>query len=253
MTILEAMGGKQGEEQATGATIQIPRASNVKSRQWTQLHKDSSLEENLAITSAATMATSATNPDPLTPQLDTSSNYESLKIECRPCSNVGPESGARAFVMGPNPLSIVLCSNRLTFHGPEEMEQVLVHELVHVYDVRINQLDLRGCENLAYSEVRAAREAECKDAWLANRYCIPQNAYRATSNLFPGAQAKACIARVFDTAMADTAASSKTMCDFVCDDDETANSKGELSFWWYATIGKMSSIGFDYKHERSLL
>ena len=67
----------------------------------------------------------------------------------------------------------------------------------------MNRLDLRSCENLAYSEVRAARDAECKDAWLAGRYCIPNKAFMATSNLFPPDEARECLARVYDDAMAD--------------------------------------------------
>jgi Peptidase M76 family len=42
------------------------------------------------------------------------------------------------------------------------MTEILSHELSHVYDVRKLLLDLRDCENLAYSEVRAARIAECR-------------------------------------------------------------------------------------------
>lgn len=188
--------------------MKLPQATATPSRQWNQLQRPSSSPaphvraDDVHPLSATTMATSAMHErtsvgaDP--PAL------ESLKIECRPCSNTGPESGARAFVMGPSPLSIVLCSNRLSYHDSTEMEQVLVHELVHVYDVRVHQLDLRTCENLAYSEVRAARDAECKDAWLAGRYCVPQKAYLATSNLFPAEEAKACLNRVFEEAMADT-------------------------------------------------
>lgn len=206
MTILEAMGGKKGdEEQENGVQMRIPRATTTPSRQWTQLKPSASLE--LSSPTTTTMATSAATPreEQIDDDDDDDDNFESLKIECRPCLNTGPESGARAFIMGPSPLSIVLCSNRLSCHDQTEMEQVLVHELVHVYDVRVNQLDLRACENLAYSEVRAAREAECKDAWLAGRYCIPNRAFRATSNLFSEEQTKACLAKVFDTAMQDTA------------------------------------------------
>jgi hypothetical protein len=227
MAILEAMGGKQSQQQkeSLGATIQIPKENKaLKSRPWTQLNPPRAAAARKEISTStgaqqhagtiAAMATSANTPAPpnnkdqlVQQQSDKDTNCESLQIECRPCASVGPESGARAFVMGPTPLSIVLCSNRLTYQTPEEMEQVLVHELVHIYDVRVQRLELRGgnCENLAYSEVRAAREAECKDAWLAGRYCIPQKAVQATANLFPAAQAKACMQRVFDAAMADTA------------------------------------------------
>jgi Peptidase M76 family len=48
------------------------------------------------------------------------------------------------------------------------MTEILSHELSHVYDVRKLLLDLRDCENLAYSEVRAARIAECRHSGNSN-------------------------------------------------------------------------------------
>ena len=184
--------------------MRIPRAATIPSRDWNQLSHPTISPKLTTDRSFSTVAM-ATSVHDQGPTVNSSTDFESLKIECRPCSNTGPESGARAFVMGPSPLSIILCSNRLSYHDSTEMEQVLVHELVHVYDIRVHQLDLRSCENLAYSEVRAARDAECKDAWLAGRYCVPNKAYMATANLFPPKEAKACMARVFDDAMADTA------------------------------------------------
>ena len=105
--------------------------------------------------------------------------------------------------MGPNPLSVVLCSNRLLLNTPDEMEQVLVHELVHVFDVLKLRLDLRECDNLAYSEVRAAREAECRHAWFSTHSCIQNKATVATNNLFPGPKGRACVSNVFDKAVRD--------------------------------------------------
>ncbi len=89
-----------------------------------------------------------------------SSSFTTITIECSPCgSDTRAEACARAYVRGPDPLGIVLCSNRLS--SQREIEEVLVHELVHIYDVHVRQMDLRDCKQLAYSEVRAAREAEC--------------------------------------------------------------------------------------------
>ena len=104
-----------------------------------------------------------------TDQNDISSNEKvssnkvtTIAIECIQCgSDTRAEGGARAFVRGPDPLSIVLCSNRLS--SQREVEEVLVHELVHIYDVHSKKMDLRDCRQLAYSEVRAAREAECRN------------------------------------------------------------------------------------------
>jgi hypothetical protein len=81
------------------------------------------------------------------------------------------------------------------------MEQVLLHELMHVYDVKKLNLDLRDCVNLAYSEIRAAREAECHDSWM-QPYCVKQKALQATSNLFPQ-QAGSCISQAYQKAIND--------------------------------------------------
>jgi hypothetical protein len=84
-----------------------------------------------------------------------------------------------------------------------EMEEIVTHELVHVYDVRKLQLDLRDCESLAYSEVRAARFAECSRTWYPYaRTCARYKALSATANLYP-IGASACVRRVFDAAMRD--------------------------------------------------
>ena len=125
-----------------------------------------------------------------------------LQITCRKCGNDGPEGGARAFVKGPNPLSIVLCSNRLS--TKEEINEVLVHELIHVYDVHHRNWDLTNCYTLAKSEVRAAREAECADATMSfsKRYCAKEKARVATKNMFPDVGLQ-CVAAVFEEAMKD--------------------------------------------------
>jgi Peptidase M76 family len=147
---------------------------------------------------------------------------ETIKIECRPCETTGPEQGARALIMGPNPLSIVACTNRLAVHDREEMSQVLVHELVHAYDVKRLRLDFSDCESMAYSEVRAAREAECFSSSssssssstssnmmlsgpfnLLREYCVKQQAIAATHNLFPAPRGRNCVRAVFATAFND--------------------------------------------------
>ena len=132
--------------------------------------------------------------------------FEWMQIVCKPCSNRGPEAGARAFVMGPTPLSMVVCTNRLqgrtTAARRAEMEEILTHEFMHVYDVRQYQLDLRACENLAYSEVRAARQAECVNSWTPQS-CTRVKAQTATQNLFPTTGAW-CMRQVWERAYKDT-------------------------------------------------
>ena len=67
-------------------------------------------------------------------------------------------------------------------------------------------MDLRQCHSLAYSEVRAAREAEC-DSSLTNftkGICVKDKAGVATGNMFPEV-GRGCVCDVFDVAMADLA------------------------------------------------
>jgi hypothetical protein len=125
-----------------------------------------------------------------------------IELKCRKCASSGPEGGARAFLMGPQPLSVVLCHNRIAA-TQSEVEEILTHELIHLFDVQTLRLDLQDCENLAYSEVRAAKAAECRDSWKQLQpYCVKQKAISATNNLFPQ-EGRECIRRVFRHAFAD--------------------------------------------------
>jgi len=126
-----------------------------------------------------------------------------LSIMCKVCGTEGPEGSARAFVRGPSPLSIILCSNRLPTQN--DIAEVLTHELIHVYDVHTRKWDLTDCNTLAKSEVRAAREAECADASLnfTKRFCVRNKSGVATKNMFPGKKGRDCVGRVFEEAMQD--------------------------------------------------
>ncbi|KAL3777196.1 hypothetical protein ACHAWO_013077 [Cyclotella atomus] len=128
-----------------------------------------------------------------------------ITIECMKCgSDTRAEAGARAYVRGPIPLSIILCSNRLSSHS--EISEVLVHELVHVYDVFIRNMDLRQCHSLAYSEVRAARDAECDNSLtnFTKGICAKDKATVATKNMFPE-EGRGCVCDVFEKAVSDLA------------------------------------------------
>lgn len=146
-----------------------------------------------------------------------------IELKCRKCEASGPEAGARAFLMGPDPLSIVLCHNRIDSELTE-VEEILTHELIHLYDVQTLKLDLSDCETVAYSEVRAAREAECHrsvrraakeaseslsglitqsfDKHVYKPYCVRNIALGATQNMFPR-MGRSCLNKVWDTAYRD--------------------------------------------------
>jgi hypothetical protein len=193
-------GGARGKEEARlgdgkankGSPLPLPLPSEATLKAAVRQHSLATSPSQPA--SSAVAGLSAADADGASP----APRYEWLTLECRPCGDRGPEGGARAYVMGPSPLSVVVCQNRLV-HTPlapptlaqdgtsgkdggagasassssaappplrreqvEEMDEILSHELSHVYDVRNLLLDLRSCENLAYSEVRAARVAECR-------------------------------------------------------------------------------------------
>jgi Peptidase M76 family len=137
------------------------------------------------------------------PQLPPITALDTLSITCRRCSDTGPEGSARAFVFGPTPLQIVLCTNRLSLMNSEAIETALIHELIHIYDFRTRRMNLQDCHQLAYTEVRAAREGECRAAWWPAS-CVKERALTSTNIMF-GEGGKACIRAVFETAMHDNA------------------------------------------------
>jgi Peptidase M76 family len=217
------------------------------------------LQRRMSAQLATSSRVDGTDPPNLTPFNNSApAGKEWISMICRHCSDTGPEAKARAFVLGPQPLSVVVCQNRLLHtvaptatdsnattsataqqRQRDEMDEILTHELVHVYDVRVLAKDLLQCHNLAYSEVRAAREAECSrflksttttttttataGGWfpgnllasassnsnhtsywnrISHQHCVRDKAMASTRNLFP-ADAKSCIDAVFERAFAD--------------------------------------------------
>ena len=190
-----------------GLEVKIPTAAPVPQRRWTRLLYDKDPPPTLQATSARSQEESNTTSSTQSSSSSSSTEpYEWMQITCRTCANTGPEAGARAFVMGPTPMSMVICTNRNdnAGQGPRraEMEEILTHELIHVYDVRRLALDLRDCESLAYSEIRAARHAECQGSWVPQS-CTAGMAQKATLNLFPQ-QGRTCLRSVWERAYRDT-------------------------------------------------
>jgi hypothetical protein len=73
-------------------------------------------------------------------------------------------------------------------------------------DVHSREMDLRDCRQLAYSEVRAAREAECSSSYTSftANMCAKDKATVATRNMFPE-EGRRCVCDVFAEAMKDLA------------------------------------------------
>lgn len=127
------------------------------------------------------------------------SSPSSFSIICKFCASDGHEAGARAFFSSP-PSGITMCSNRLA--GAPEVAEALTHELVHAVDFCRRKWDLGECDALACSEVRAAREAECKYSFWGKERCARRLATVSTTHIFPGCGGE-CVDRVFDACFRD--------------------------------------------------
>lgn len=102
-----------------------------------------------------------------------------IDVFCKVCSTIAEEN-ARAYLAS-DPLSIVLCSNRL--RTKQAIEEALTHELVHAVDYVLKRYDFSTCKGLAFSEVRAARDAECNRHFyfdFSKNRCIRQTAIDST-------------------------------------------------------------------------
>jgi len=120
--------------------------------------------------------------------------------------------------------TIVLIPERV-YGGEKEVKELLSHELVHAYDHCHLRRDLTTCEELACSEVRAAREAECAGYDTAllrgvfcrtfggsfkpefcskvKQDCVRRIAERSTRSVFSEQQARECVEKVFERCFAD--------------------------------------------------
>ena len=97
----------------------------------------------------------------------------------------------------------MLCTNRLPLLNSDAIELALIHERMHIYDIYIRNMDIQDCHQLAYSEVRAAQEGECRAAWWPFS-CVKEQTLTSTKIIF-GELGRTCIRAVFDTAMEVTA------------------------------------------------
>eukprot|EP00339_Tiarina_fusa_P014615 CAMPEP_0117065468 /NCGR_PEP_ID=MMETSP0472-20121206/45772_1 /TAXON_ID=693140 ORGANISM="Tiarina fusus, Strain LIS" /NCGR_SAMPLE_ID=MMETSP0472 /ASSEMBLY_ACC=CAM_ASM_000603 /LENGTH=218 /DNA_ID=CAMNT_0004786115 /DNA_START=205 /DNA_END=857 /DNA_ORIENTATION=- len=114
---------------STTSPTLLRRWSNWSQQQLQQqaLESSSTTTSRFGIPSTAALATSSTTPTDANPNtaLQSSNNPTStspkspppkpltIELKCRKCASTGPEGGARAFLMGPSPLSVVVCHNRI--------------------------------------------------------------------------------------------------------------------------------------------
>ena len=131
-----------------------------------------------------------------------------FKISCIDCSKRGVQ--ARGF-LEVDPMAIKICADRIQ---STEVQMLVNHELVHAYDYALGRCDFSTGQGLAYSEVRAAREAECS-GWFLHDYfrtlCIKDHATRSTQKIFSSSSssssaassAASCVDEVYESAMRD--------------------------------------------------
>jgi len=167
-----------------------------------------------------------------------SQNFTVSCFDCSQHDDESPYGKARAYFAAPHLQDteseskprIVVCSNRV--ESSQDIKSVLVHEMIHAYDHCVSRKDLTKCEELACSEVRAAREGECRDnfnngfgelcslfgvnplnnsfndgslgevcEWFKKR-CIKEHAVRSTSIVFP-IDGPNCVKSVFERCYRD--------------------------------------------------
>jgi inner membrane protease ATP23 len=86
-------------------------------------------------------------------------------------------------------------------HTRADIEQLLVHELVHAVDHHVTKLDLSTCGGLACSEIRAAKLAECYASWNlggVKKRCTRNFAETSTRMVFGPIHGPVCVDAVFD-------------------------------------------------------
>lgn len=145
------------------------------------------------------------------------SAVDAIDFVCLECRDDGAEGNARAFFSAPPP-TVVFCANRL--HSSREVEETMVHELIHAYDFTVRKMDITKSDVLACSEIRSARESECyqkaklletvlpdveffqKSARWLNERCVREHAVRSTSSMFPE-EARDQVDKMFDQCYTD--------------------------------------------------
>ena len=135
------------------------------------------LLESIIVTHSKT-----TSSSPLTPSMAALARLLTAlphtHILCSPCAALDRVDAYLAI----DPLRIILCQEHIKTSS--QLRKLLIHELIHAYDLTTQNADLYSCEGLAYSEVRAARAGNCSDPlpfeWL-RKDCIKQHAIASTA------------------------------------------------------------------------
>ncbi|KAI8137107.1 peptidase M76 [Fennellomyces sp. T-0311] len=101
---------------------------------------------------------------------------------------------------------VVLCCDNI--RSKQQLEETLVHELVHAFDATRKGKFSSICHLIACGEVRASALGQCHDIRSPShrRKCIWEDAVRSTASHCGGADfAMTLVQEVFDNCVKDTA------------------------------------------------
>ncbi|KAK9761945.1 Mitochondrial inner membrane protease ATP23 [Basidiobolus ranarum] len=103
-----------------------------------------------------------------------------------------------------NPLinRIVICCEAI--HSQKDLEETVIHELVHAYDAGRKGNFTTPCHNVACSEIRASALGQCANVWplFRKRECTRREAINST--LSHCKNAEQVVNEVFDKCFKDT-------------------------------------------------
>ncbi|KAI8097012.1 peptidase M76 [Halteromyces radiatus] len=122
-------------------------------------------------------------------------------ITCRPCSGTNQQD-KMGYYDGTYKRVVLCCDN---IRSAEELEETLIHELVHAFDASRKGTFTSICHLIACGEVRASALGQCYQVKPEYRrqQCILRDAIQSTQ-LHCGDQAAKIVEQVYEKCMKDT-------------------------------------------------
>ena len=130
----------------------------------------------------------------------------SRHIACIPCD------GNQSSLLGGYDLEhnqVVICQNKCK--NPKQVEEILSHELVHLYDFCTAKLDFSNVEHLACTEIRASSLVSCSSEFKnffqhwSHAECVKSKASKSVSVIknLNSNDSREAVSRVFEKCYAD--------------------------------------------------
>lgn len=88
--------------------------------------------------------------------------------------------------------------NQEQFSDRDELREALLHECIHAYDHKVKKIDISKPEGLATTEIHAAAQCECRNAWF-RKCCTRDKAVEAVGlSMKNEKSAKKVVDSIFD-------------------------------------------------------